>query len=162
MPKPRKIYEVKTRDNRGDDGHQGDGSDNWPGGRGGGSQTERGGEGNNRGKKLSCKEIYDCTHIMDQYLSNTVYKDYSDVEKANFYELRLARLEKEVPQGNKKKYVRKIKSLQRQLDESRMGNDESDLSDSSHSHFEGSGLNIKDNKNCAHQGGPQKINKTKK
>ena len=39
----------------GDDGHQGDGSDNWPGGRGVGSWTERGGDGNNRSKKTSRK-----------------------------------------------------------------------------------------------------------
>ena len=39
MPKPRKISEVKTRDNGGDDGHQGDGGDNRRGGRGGGSRT---------------------------------------------------------------------------------------------------------------------------
>ena len=27
-------------------------------------------------KKISCKDIDDCTHIKDQYVSKTVYKDY--------------------------------------------------------------------------------------
>ena len=66
--------------------------------------------------KNSRKEIDDCAHIKDQYVSNTVYKNYSETEKVNFYELHLACLEKEGPQGERKKYVRKIKSLQRQLD----------------------------------------------
>ena len=39
MPKTRKISEVKTRDNRGDDVHQGDGGGKLCGGRGGGSWT---------------------------------------------------------------------------------------------------------------------------
>ena len=69
-----------------------------------------------------------------------MYKDNSTAEKSKLYELRLARLEKEGPQGDRKKYVRKIKFLQRQLDEARMGNDEpsddeADLSDSFHAHF---------------------------
>ena len=55
IPKTRKISEVKTRDNRGDDGHQGDGGGKWRGGRGGGIRTGRGGGGNNRGEKNSHK-----------------------------------------------------------------------------------------------------------
>ena len=48
-----------------------------------------------------------------------------------------------------------------------MGNDEpsdyeANLSDSSHAHFEGGGLDNKYNKNRVHQGGPSKRNKTKK
>ena len=57
-------------------------------------------------------------------MSNTVYKNYSETEKVNFYELHLACLEKEGPQVTRKKYVRKIKSLHHQLDEARMGNDD--------------------------------------
>ena len=66
IPKTLKISEVKTCDNRGDDGYQGDGSVNWHGGRGGGSWTGRGGGSNNRGEKPSRKEIGDCTHIKYQ------------------------------------------------------------------------------------------------
>ena len=106
MPKTRKMSEVKTRENRGDDGHQGDGGGNRRGGHGGSSRTGRGGGGNNRGKKPSRKEIDDCTQIKDQYVSKTVYKDYSAAEKAKLYEMRLACLENEVPQGDRKKYVR--------------------------------------------------------
>ena len=116
MPKNCKISEVKTHDNCGDDGHQGDGGCNRRGGRVGVSQTGRGGVSNNRGEKPSRKDIDECTHIKDQYVSKTVYKDYSLAEKSNIYEMRLACLEKEGPQGERKKYVRKIKSLQRQLD----------------------------------------------
>ena len=94
IPKTRKISEVNTRDNRGDDGHQGDGGGNRCGGRGGGSRTGRGGSGNNRGENLSRKEIDNCTHIKYQYVSKTVYKNYSAAEKAKLYEMRLARLEK--------------------------------------------------------------------
>ena len=48
-----------------------------------------------------------------------------------------------------------------------MGNDnpyddEADLSDSPHTHFEGYRLDAKDKKNRVRQGGPRKINKTKK
>ena len=85
---------MNTRDNCGDDGHQGDGGGNRRGGRGGGSRTGRGGGRNNRGKKPSRKDIDDCTQIKDQYLSKTVYKDYSTAEKENLYEPRLAHLEK--------------------------------------------------------------------
>ena len=79
----------------------------------------------------------------------------------------MARLDKEGPQGNRKNYVRKIKSLQHQLDEDRMGNDdlfddEDDLPDILHDYFEGDGLDTTDNKNLVPQGGPRKINKTKK
>ena len=79
----------------------------------------------------------------------------------------MALLEKEVPQGDRKKYVRKIKSLQSQLDEDQMGNDEPsddevDLSDISHVNFEGDELDTKDNKNCVRQGGPWKRTKIKK
>ena len=131
---------MKTRDNCGDDGHQGDGGGKRRSGRGGGSWIRQGGVGNNRDDKPSCKEIDECTHIKDQYVSKTLYKDYSADEKEKLYELRLDLLEKEGPQGDRKKYVRKIKFLQRQLDEARMGNDEpsddeADLSDSSHAHF---------------------------
>ena len=87
------------------------------GGRGGGSHTGRDGGGNGHGKKNSRKEIDNCNHVKDQYVSKTVYKDYSAAEKAIFYKLRLARLKKEGPQGYRKNYVRKIKSLQYQLDE---------------------------------------------
>ena len=167
MPKPRKISEVKTRDNRSDDAHQDDGGGKRHGGRGGGSRTGRGGGGSNRGEKISCKEIDYCIHIKDQYVSKRVYKDYSADERAKLYELRLDCLEKEVPQGNRRKYVRKIKSLQRKIDEARIGNDdpsnyEADLSDSSHVHFEGYELDTKDNKNRVCQGGPRKSNKIKK
>ena len=65
MPKTCKISEVNTCDNRGDDGHQGDGGGNRRGGRGGGSRTGRDGGGNNRGENPSRKEIDDCTHIKD-------------------------------------------------------------------------------------------------
>ena len=41
-------------------------------------------------------------------------------------------------------------------------NDDLDLSNSSHAHFEGVRLNNKDNKNRVRQGGPRIINKTKK
>ena len=165
IPKPRKIYEVKTRDNRGDDGHQGDGGGIRRGGRGGGSQTGRGGGGNNRDEKPSRKEVDDCNHIKDQYVSKTVHNNYSEAEKAKLYELRLDLLEKEGPQGNRKKYVCKIKSLQRKLNEAQMDNDdpsnhETDQYDSSHAYFEGGGLDTKDNKNLVRQGGPWKINKT--
>ena len=88
-------------------------------------------------------------------------------EKANLYELCLDRLEKEGPQGDRKNYARKIKSLERQLDEARMWDDEpsddkADLSDSSHAHFEGDDLNNKYNKNRVRQRGHWKRNKTKK
>ena len=88
-------------------------------------------------------------------------------KKAKLYKMRLAHLDKEGPQGNRNKYVRKINSLQRHLDEARMGdydpsNDEADLSDSSHAHFEGGGLDTKDNKNIVCQGVPRKINKDRK
>ena len=106
IPKTHNISEVRTRDNRGDDGHQGDGSGIRSGGRGIGSRTGQGVGGNNRGKKPSRKEIGDCTHIKDLYTSKTVYKDYSAAEKAKLYEMRLACLENEVPQGDRKKYVR--------------------------------------------------------
>ena len=167
IPKPRKISELKTRENHGNDGHQGDGGGNRRGGHGGGSQTGQGGGRNNRCKKTSRKEIDDCTHIKSKYVSKKVYKDYSAAEKAKLYELRLARLDKEGPQGNRNKYVRKIKSLQRQLDESWMGNynpfdDEASLSDISHANFEWDGLDTKDNKNRVCQGGPKKRNNTKK
>ena len=49
-PKTREISEVKTRESRGDDGHQSDVGGNRRGGRGGGSWTGRGGGGNNRGE----------------------------------------------------------------------------------------------------------------
>ena len=65
MPKTRKISEVNTRDNRGDDDHQGEASGNWRGVRGGGSWTGRGGDGNNCGEKPSRKDIDDCTYIKD-------------------------------------------------------------------------------------------------
>ena len=96
-----------------------------------------------------------------------MYKDYSAFKRENLYDLRLARLEKEGPQGNKKKYVRNIKSLQRHLDEARMGNGDSyndgaNLFDRSHVHFEEEKLDTKDNKNRVRQGGPWKINKNKK
>ena len=117
IPKTCKISEVKTRDNRGDDGHQGDGGGNRRGGRGGGSRTGRGGGGNKCGENPSRKEIEDCTRIKDQYVSKTVYKDYSAAEKSKLYELRLDRLEKEGTQGDRKKYVRKIKPLQHHIDE---------------------------------------------
>ena len=90
MLKACKIYEMKTHDNCGDDGHQGDGGGNRRGGRGGGSRTGRGGGGNNHGEKPSRKEIDDCTHIKYQYVSNTVNKDYSAAEKAELYATRLA------------------------------------------------------------------------
>ena len=51
IPKTHNISEVRTHDNRGDDGHQGDGGGNRRGGRDGGSPTVRGGGGNKRGKK---------------------------------------------------------------------------------------------------------------
>ena len=51
MLKTRKISEVKTCDNCGDDVHQGDGGGKRCGGRGGGSRTGRGDGGNNHGKK---------------------------------------------------------------------------------------------------------------
>ena len=165
--KNRKISEVKNRDNRGDDGHQGDGGGKRRGGRGGGSRTRRCSGGNNCGEKRSRKEIDDCTHIKDQYVTKPVYKDYYMAKRSKLYELRLAHLDKEVPQGDRKKYVHNIKSLQRQLDEARMGNDdpsdyESYLYDSSHVHFEGGELDAKDNKNRVCQGGPLKRNKIKK
>ena len=121
----------------------------------------------NHSKKNSRRDIDSCTHIKDQYLPKPVYKDYSEFKRENLYDLRLARLEKEGPQGNKKKYVSNIKSLQRHLDESRMGNgdsydDEADLFDISHVHFEEDELDTKDNKNRVRQGGPWKINKNKK
>ena len=61
-------------------------------------------------------------------------------DKANLYEIRLAHLEKEEPQGDKRKYVRKIKSLRRHLDEARIVDDDpsddgANLSDSYHAHF---------------------------
>ena len=64
-------------------------------------------------------------------------------------------------------YARKIKSLQRQIDESRMGNDESsdgeaNLLESSHIHSEEDELETKHNKNSVRQGSPRKINKNKK
>ena len=74
IPKTHNISEVRTRDNRGDDGHQGDGGGNRHGGCDGGSPTVRGGSGNKRGKKKRRKEIYYCTHIKDHYMSKTVYK----------------------------------------------------------------------------------------
>ena len=61
MTKTRKISEVKTLDNCGDGGHQGDGGGKRRGWRGGGSWTGRGGGGNNRSNKPSY--IGDCTHI---------------------------------------------------------------------------------------------------
>ena len=96
-----------------------------------------------------------------------MYKDNSTAEKSKLYELRLARLEKEEPQGDRNKYVCKIKSLKSQLDESWMGNDDpsddaADLSNSSHANFEGDGMDTKDNKNRVRQGGPRKRNKIKK
>ena len=93
IPKTCNISEVNTHDNRGYGCHQGDGGGNRCGGRGGGSRTGRGGSGNNRGEKLSRKEIDNCTHIKYQYVSKTVYKNYSAAEKAKLYEMRLARLE---------------------------------------------------------------------
>ena len=65
----------------------------------------------------------------------------------------MACLEKEESQGNKKKYVCNIKSLQIQLDETLMVNydsydDEADLFNSSHVHFEEYELDTKDKKNC--------------
>ena len=100
-------------------------------------------------------------------MSKTVYKDYSASQKAKLYELHFDRLDKEGPQGDRNKYVCKIKSLQHHLDEFQMGDndpsyDEADLSDSSNAHFEGYGLDTKDNRNRGRQGGPWKINKTKK
>ena len=118
-------------------------------------------------QKPSLKDIDEFTHIKDQYVSKPVYKYYSAAERAKLYELHLDCLEKEVPLGDRKKYVRKIKSLQHQIDESLMGNDdpsddETDLSNSSHVHFEGDELDTKDNKNGVRQGGPRKRNKIKK
>ena len=77
MPKTCKISEVNTCDNCGDDGHQGYDRGKRRGGRGGGSRTGRGGGGNNHGEKNSRKEIDECSHIKDQYVSKTVYKGYS-------------------------------------------------------------------------------------
>ena len=111
IPNNRKISEVKTRDNRDDDGHQCDGGGKRRGGRGGISWTGKGGGGNNHEKKPSRKDIDDCTHIKYQYVPNPVYKDYSATERAKLYELHLARLDKEGPQGYKEKYVRNIKYL---------------------------------------------------
>ena len=92
-------------------------------------------------------------------MSKTVYKDYSASEKAKIYELHLARLDNEGPQGDRKKYVHKIKSLQHQFDETRMGNydpsdDEVHIYDSTHTHIEGDRMENKDNKNLVRQGGP--------
>ena len=77
MPKTRNKTKVKTYENRGDDGHQDDGGGKRRGGRSWVSRTGRGGGGNNRGKKLSRKEIDDYTNIKDQYVPKPVYKDYS-------------------------------------------------------------------------------------
>ena len=167
MPKARKISEVKTRDNRDYNGHQVDGGGKRRGGRSGRSWTGQGGGGNNHGQKLSCKDIDDCTHIKYQYLPKPVYKNYSAAKRANIYELRLVQLDKEGPQGDKKRYVRKIKSLQRQLGESRMGNDDSsddeaNLFNSSNVHFEEDNLDTKDNNNLVRQGGTWERNKNKK
>ena len=125
MPKTRNISEVNTHDSRDDDVHQSDGGGKRRGGRGGPSRTGQGGGVKNHSEKPSRRDIDACTHIKDQYLPKPVYKDYSAFKRENLYDLRLARLEKEGPQGNKKKYVRNIKSLQRHLDEARMGNGDS-------------------------------------
>ena len=53
MPKTCKIYKVKTRDNRDDDGHQGAVGGKRHGGCGGRSRTGRGGGSNNRGENQS-------------------------------------------------------------------------------------------------------------
>ena len=167
MPKTLKISEVNTRDNHSDDGHQGDGGGKRRGDRVGVIWTGQGGGGKNHGEEPIRKEIDYCTHIKDQYVSNTVYKDYSTAERAKLYELRLDRLQKEGPQGDRKKYVQKIKSLQRQIDESQMGNDdpsddEANLYDSYHVLFEGYELYTKDKNNRVRQGGPWKRIKIKK
>ena len=65
IPKTRKISEVKTRDNRDDDGHQSDGGGKRRGGRGGPSRTGQGGGGKNHSKKNSRRDIDSCTHIKD-------------------------------------------------------------------------------------------------
>ena len=72
MQKPCNISEVTNCENRGDDGHQGDDGGDRRGGCGGDSRTGRGGGRNNRGEKPSRKEIDDCNHIKDQYVSKTV------------------------------------------------------------------------------------------
>ena len=75
IPKNPKISEVKTRDNRDDDGHQSDGGGKRRGGRGGPSRTWQGGGGKNHSEKPSRRDIDACTHIKDQYLPKPVYKD---------------------------------------------------------------------------------------